>query len=99
MGHVLSVPFARLDRWPDRLGDLGVTVVALTPNPDAVPIDDVATPGRVALLVGAEGPGLTPAALAAADLLVRIPMAAGADSLNVATAAAIALHDLVPRSR
>jgi tRNA G18 (ribose-2'-O)-methylase SpoU len=49
---------------------------------------------RVALLVGAEGPGLTPATLATADRRVRIPMAPGVDSLNVATAAAVALHRL-----
>ncbi|MCU1352939.1 MAG: rRNA methyltransferase, partial [Acidimicrobiales bacterium] len=48
----------------------------------------------VAVLVGAEGPGLTAAALAAADHRVRIPMAGGVDSVNVATAAAIALHHL-----
>ena len=53
---------------------------------------------RAALLVGAEGAGLSAAALAVADLRVRIPMAAGVDSLNVATAAAIALHHLtLPR--
>jgi tRNA G18 (ribose-2'-O)-methylase SpoU len=48
----------------------------------------------VALLLGAEGPGLTPIALAGADRLVRIPMAPGVDSVNVATAAAIALSSL-----
>ena len=51
-------------------------------------------PERVALLVGAEGPGLTDAALAAVDRRVRIPMAPGVDSVNVATAAAIALSAL-----
>ena len=49
---------------------------------------------RTALLLGAEGPGLTPEALAAADLRVRIPMATGVDSLNVATAAAVAFHEV-----
>ena len=49
---------------------------------------------RWAVLLGAEGPGLTDAALAAADRLVRIPMAAGVDSLNVATAAAVAFAHL-----
>ncbi|MGH9236125.1 MAG: TrmH family RNA methyltransferase, partial [Acidimicrobiales bacterium] len=49
---------------------------------------------RVALVVGAEGSGLTPATLAAADRRVRIALAPGVDSLNVATAAAIALHRL-----
>jgi tRNA G18 (ribose-2'-O)-methylase SpoU len=99
LGHVLRVPWGRFDRWPaglDALRDRGVTTLALTPAPDAVDIDAVAAdpPARVAFLVGAEGPGLTPAALAAADLRVRIPIAAGVDSLNVATAAAIAFHRL-----
>jgi tRNA G18 (ribose-2'-O)-methylase SpoU len=90
MGHVLRVPFAVARAWP--LGALDHTVVALTPGPDARPIGDVPPPARLALLVGAEGPGLSAAAIAAADLHVRIPMAPGADSLNVATAAAVALH-------
>jgi tRNA G18 (ribose-2'-O)-methylase SpoU len=57
----------------------------------AVPLDRAgAASGRVAWLLGAEGPGLSAAALGAADLVVRIPMAPAVDSLNVATAAAIA---------
>ena len=90
MGHVLRVPFAPL---PDLAALRGFTTVALTPHPPAVPLSTV-DPGvpRVALLVGAEGPGLSPEALAAADVRVRIPMEPGVDSLNVATAAAIALH-------
>jgi tRNA G18 (ribose-2'-O)-methylase SpoU len=99
MGHVLRVPFTRLAALPAGIADLqrlGVEVVALTPAADA---DDVATVGPScgiarALLVGAEGPGLSEAALAAADRRVRVPMVAGVDSLNVATAAAIALHRL-----
>ena len=55
---------------------------------------EAALDGKVALLVGSEGPGLTAQALAAADVRVRIPMAAGVDSLNVATAAAIAFAAL-----
>ena len=94
MGHVLRVPFARVERLAP-LRAAGFTVLALTPHPTAVPLStvDPAAP-RLALLVGAEGPGLSPEALAAADLLVRIPMAEGVDSLNVATAAAIAIHHL-----
>ena len=106
LGHVLRVPWARSDRWPgglDGLRDRGITTVALTPAADAVDIEDLAAdpPDRVAFLVGAEGPGLSPAALATADLRVRIPIAAGVDSLNVATAAAIAFHrlSLVGRGR
>lgn len=96
MGHVLRVPFARLASWA-ALRAAGFTVLALTPHPPAVPLStvDPAVP-RAALLVGSEGPGLTAEALAAADLRVRIPMAGGVDSLNVATAAAIAMHHLRP---
>jgi tRNA G18 (ribose-2'-O)-methylase SpoU len=99
LGHVLRVPWSRLDSWPGGLDELraqGIVTVALTPAPDALDIDVVAAdpPERVAFLVGAEGPGLTPAALAAADLRVRIPIAVDVDSLNVATAAAIAFHRL-----
>jgi tRNA G18 (ribose-2'-O)-methylase SpoU len=92
MGHVLRIPFAVADRWPL---DLPHRVVALTPD-GATDIGSLAPPERLALLVGAEGRGLTEAALAAADLRVRIPMAEGADSLNVATAAAVAQHRLLP---
>jgi len=94
MGHVLRVPFAPLpEPWPDVLATLDHTVVALTPAPDAVPLAAAGLAGRrVALLLGAEGPGLSEAALRAAHLRVRIPMASGVDSLNVATAAAVAFH-------
>ncbi|SHL18682.1 tRNA G18 (ribose-2'-O)-methylase SpoU [Pseudonocardia thermophila] len=97
MGHVLRVPFATLDGlWPaslDLLRDAGLRIVALTPAADAVPLREAGLAGaRAALLLGAEGPGLTPEALKAADLRVRIPMAEGVDSLNVATAAAIAFY-------
>jgi tRNA G18 (ribose-2'-O)-methylase SpoU len=99
LGHVLHVPFART--WtasvdPVALADLGFCTVALTPDPAAEDIAHVVTdrPGRVAVLLGAEGGGLRPETLAAADRRVRIPMAPGVDSLNVATAAAIAFHRL-----
>jgi tRNA G18 (ribose-2'-O)-methylase SpoU len=101
LGHVLHVPFARVadDRWPgalDELRRLGITTVALTPDPAAdslgALVHDAAE--RIALVLGAEGPGLTAAALAAVDRHVRIPMVAGVDSVNVATAAAIALSAL-----
>jgi tRNA G18 (ribose-2'-O)-methylase SpoU len=92
MGHVLHVPFARVADWPaglDVVRSAGLEVVALTPRGKAG-LDDL--PARAAFLVGAEGPGLTEAALAGADRRVRIDLAPDVDSLNVATAAAIALH-------
>jgi tRNA G18 (ribose-2'-O)-methylase SpoU len=99
LGHVLRVPFTRSESWPTALADLralGFTTVALTPAPDAVPLAALATdpPEHVALVLGAEGPGLSVAALEAVDRRVRIPMAPGVDSVNVATAAAIALSAL-----
>jgi len=96
MGHVLRVQFAVLPgAWPDSLGLLadGTTTIALTPS-GSVPLRDVPPPARWAVLLGAEGPGLSPAALARADVRARIPMAAGVDSLNVATAAAVAFAHL-----
>ncbi len=95
MGQVFAVPYAFLDRWPEGLSDLrdaGFRVLALTPDAAATRLDDVrlAMDDRAALVLGAEGPGLTEAAMAASDERVRIPMAAGVDSLNVAAAAAVA---------
>ncbi len=95
IGHVLRVPWTRAAPWPaaiDRVRDLGFTVLALTPADDARRIDTVsiAAAERVAVLVGAEGPGLSPEALHRSLTRVRIPMATGVDSLNVAVAAAVA---------
>jgi tRNA G18 (ribose-2'-O)-methylase SpoU len=99
MGHVLDVPWARVEEWPGALDDVragGFTVVALTPAADAVPIDRLDRPDRPAIVVGTESSGLSADALARADVRARIPMAPGVDSLNVAAAAAIAFHRLVP---
>ena len=95
MGEVLAVPYAYLPEWPlglESVREAGFRVLALTPAADAVPLDqvDVAGDDRVAVLLGAEGPGLSSAAQAASDVRVRIPMAAGVDSLNVAAATAVA---------
>lgn len=94
IGHVCTVPWTRYTSLPE-VREAGFALVALTPAPDAVPIGDVEWPGRCALMFGAEGPGLSDTALTAADLRVRIPMRPDVDSLNVATAAAIAFHRLV----
>ncbi|CAI7977499.1 putative enzyme [Frankia sp. Hr75.2] len=99
MGEVFAVPYARLDPWPGALsllGEAGFEVLALTPASDADELA-VATAGpgdRVALLLGTEGQGLTSEVLATATRRVRIPMAHGVDSLNVAATAAIACYVL-----
>jgi tRNA G18 (ribose-2'-O)-methylase SpoU len=95
MGGTLSVPFARAPQWPGAIRDLrtdGFTVVALTPSLRAAPIEEVWRHAKLALMVGAEGEGLTEAAMAAATLRARIPIAADVDSLNVTTAASIAMY-------
>ena len=100
MGHVLGVPWTRLAPWPEAVTAVrhaGFSLAALTPAADAEPLAGWApTPGeRVALLLGAEGPGLSPAVLAAADRRLTIPMRGPADSLNVGSAAAIAFYALL----
>ena len=99
MGHALLVPFARADDWPDDLKTLrqnGFRLLAMTPGSDSTTLPAAMTTvrdERVAILVGAEGPGLSYAAMKASDLRVRIPMSRGTDSLNVATAAALAFYE------
>ena len=101
MGHALLVPFARTQRWPgdlELLRDNGFRLLAMTPDPRADTLADAmgALAGqKVAVLVGAEGPGLTEMTLRASDVRVRIPMSRGTDSLNVATAAACAFYERV----
>lgn len=101
MGHVLRVPFAQLPSWPgglDLLRERGFQIIALTPDPAAVNLATAMTGKRVALLLGAEGPGLTEEAMRATDVRARIPMSPGTDSLNVATAAAMAFYERVRTS-
>jgi tRNA G18 (ribose-2'-O)-methylase SpoU len=97
MGEVFAIPWARVSSWPGGLAELrtlGFTVAALTPAPDAVPLPTfaAAAPERLALMFGAEGPGLSDEAMAAADVRVAIPMDRDVDSLNIGTAAAIAFY-------
>lgn len=99
LGTTLRIPYGNIDDWPDglsRLRELGYTTLALTPDRDADDLDTVAAapPARVALLLGTEGAGLSDEAAARVDRRVRIPIASGIDSLNVATAAGIALYAL-----
>ncbi len=104
MGAVFAVPWTRMERWPEGVDDLrsaGLTVVALALSQDAVDLRELAAdpPDRLALLLGTEGDGLAPGTVAAADVVVRIPMSGGVDSLNVASAAAVAFWALGPQSR
>jgi tRNA G18 (ribose-2'-O)-methylase SpoU len=105
MGHALLVPYAWAAAWPADLSilrDNGFRLLAMTPEPSAATLSEaMATVGdeRVAFLVGAEGPGLTETAMRASDTRVRIPMSRGTDSLNVATAAALAFYERVRLAR
>jgi tRNA G18 (ribose-2'-O)-methylase SpoU len=103
MGAVFSLPYARMVEWYDGLGELheaGFTTVALTPAEDAIDIEDaVRGLDRVALLLGSEGPGLTPRWVHSAQRRAVIPMAAGIDSLNVAAASAVACYVTAHRAR
>jgi len=97
LGAVFRLPVVRAQEWPGALEALradGVETVGAVVGPDATPLARFRPPARFALLLGAEGPGLTAAARACCDHLVTIPMSAGADSLNVATAGAIFLYAL-----
>ncbi|ANI41913.1 TrmH family RNA methyltransferase [Mycolicibacterium vaccae] len=99
MGHALLVPFAKAENWPgdlELLRDNGFRILAMTPDPTAQTLAQAMTglaDQRLAILVGAEGPGLKEHTMRASDVRVRIPMSRGTDSLNVATAAALAFYE------
>jgi len=100
MAAALRVPYATFAAWPAALSDvrgLGFSIVALTPREPSEDLDRFAPQhrsARIALLVGAEGSGLTAEAERLADYRVRIPISDGVDSLNVAVAAGIAMYRL-----
>ncbi|MCU1514097.1 MAG: rRNA methyltransferase, partial [Microbacteriaceae bacterium] len=98
MGTVLQVPWTRVGDWTSTrqlLVESGFHIAALALTDDAVSLRDFVSPPKLALVLGAEGDGLTPEAIAAADTVVQIPMAHGIDSLNVAAAAAVAMWAVV----
>jgi tRNA G18 (ribose-2'-O)-methylase SpoU len=102
MGEVLFLPVARATEWPGDLTVLhaaGFETWALTPDVGAESLWSLAVPPRVAVLLGAEGPGLSTAAKAAATRLVRIPIDPAVDSLNVGHAAAVAFAHLARDSQ
>ena len=99
MGEAYSMPYARLEKFPEGLDtviDNGFTLLAFTPAPDAVDVADLSfgADEKIALMIGAEGPGLTAEAQAAAHMRVKIPMYGTVDSINVGSASAIAFYAL-----
>lgn len=99
MGTVLQVPWTRLSSWPgglQELRDAGFVIASLALTDDAITLAELSAenPERLAIVFGTEGHGLTPTTIAASDRVVRIPMAHGVDSLNVAAAAAVTLYAL-----
>ncbi len=102
MGTVFQVPFTRLNSWPGDtavLREAGFHLAALALSEKSITLDDLAAANheRLAIVLGTEGDGLRPATIAACDSTVRIPMAHGVDSLNVAAAAAVACYALRPQ--
>ncbi|MFN8169938.1 MAG: RNA methyltransferase [Candidatus Nanopelagicales bacterium] len=97
MGSVFAVPWTRAEPWPDALDLLrgsGFRVLGMSPDPAGEALGAAALDGRVAVVLGTEGDGLTAAARERCDASVRIPMAAGVDSLNVAAASAVVFYAL-----
>jgi tRNA G18 (ribose-2'-O)-methylase SpoU len=102
MGATLSIPFVQAPQWPGAIRDLrldGFTVVALTPAMQAAPLEEIFPHAKLALLVGSEGSGLTEPAMRAATLRIRIPTTPDVDSLNVTTAASIAMYHCFAEKR
>lgn len=95
MGSVFLVPWAWIES-PKVLQSYGFKTVAMALRADALPIDSelLAHSPKLALIFGTEGEGLSPTSIQEADLVARIPMHRGVDSLNVAAAAAIAFWQL-----
>ena len=99
MGSVFLVPWTWLDRPISALSAAGLKTVALALTDRSVPIDDptLCAEPRLAMVLGTEGDGLAREVIASTDYVARIPMAHGVDSLNVASAAAVAFWQLRPR--
>ena len=104
MGTVFQVPWTRIDPWPagvQLVRDNGFTVAAFALGDGAISLDDLAAdqPDRLAMIFGTEGDGLSRLAIKGADMVVKIPMAGGVDSLNMAAASAVAIWALRPPPR
>jgi len=109
MGHALTIPYLQIQHQSDWLPTLttvkalGFKTLALTPANDAQDINTLTQNNppptnntKYALLLGAEGPGLTQKTINISDLRIKIPLITSADSLNISVAAAVALHRLIP---
>ncbi len=96
MGTVFLVPWTWLDAPIASLHDYGFRTAAMALSDDSVSLDDprLAEEPRLAIIMGTEGDGLPQKTISEADYVVRIPMAHGVDSLNVAAAAAVAFWQL-----
>ncbi len=96
MGSVFLVPWTWIDGPVSSLHDYGFKTAAMALSDDSVPLSDASLmqEPRLAIVMGTEGDGLPQTTISAADYTVRIPMAHGVDSLNVAAAAAVAFWQL-----
>ena len=100
MGTVFQVPWTYLDpNWPETLKNMGFSTCAMALRDDSYSIDDPALRAveKLAVVLGTEGDGLANSTIAACDYTVKIPMAHGVDSLNVAAASAVAFWELRAR--
>ncbi|MDY5969066.1 MAG: RNA methyltransferase [Bacteroidales bacterium] len=96
MGSVFMLPWSWVDDPIGTLRAVGFSLLAMALSPHAIPLDspELKTLRKTAIVMGAEGDGLAPKAIRAADYVVQIPMMRGVDSLNVAAAAAVAFWEL-----
>ena len=97
MGTVFQVPWTYLDEnWLDQMKALGFKTVAMALRDDSYSVDDPALKAqeKLAIVLGTEGDGLAQNTIDRCDFTVKIPMAHGVDSLNVAAASAVAFWEL-----
>lgn len=100
MGTVFQIPWTFFynasTHWPQLLQQMGFQTAAMALQDDSIAIDDpqLMAADKLAIVLGTEGDGLAPATIASCDYTVRIPMAHGVDSLNVAAASAVAFWQL-----
>ena len=102
MGASLTLPIARFAGDDEALRTLRAgrySILAAANRPEALALEEVRTPARLAVAIGNEGSGLEPSWIAGCDALVRIPVSPAVDSLNAAVAAGIVLYALTRSAR